>query len=400
MISLNKKYALLQKTKCRYVVVTGGRGSGKSFSVQTLLSNRCISEKTGILFTRYTMVSAEKSIIPEFWEKVELLNAIGIAKKTKKEITFSHNDSIISFSGIKTSSGDQTANLKSLKGYNIWVLEEAEELKDEQKFDDIDLSIREENRQNLIIIILNPATKEHWIYKRFFENAGVKEGFTGEKDDVCYIHTTYLDNEKNLSDSFLAQVNRIKIQNPSKYKHTILGGWKDKEDGVIFENWEFGDFEYHTLTGYGLDFGFSIDPTALVLVSIDKKNQRIFVKLHTYKAALSTSQIANECNICENSLIVADSAEPRLINELKKDYGLNIVKCVKGQGSITFGINLMLDYQIIVDHNSIEIAKELNNYVWHDKKSKTPIDDFNHAIDAIRYIVTNLLKKKKKLVIV
>ena len=398
MINIPTPYYPLVDTKCRYVVCTGGRGSSKSFSIQTLLCNLCLSERTGILFTRYTMKSAEKSIIPEFTEKVELLNAETLVHVTKSDIDFTHNKSKISFSGIKTSSGDQTANLKSLKGYNIWLLDEAEELVDEKKFDDIDLSFRDNTRRNLIILILNPTNKDHWIYKRFFEQNGVSGGFNGIKNDVCYIHTTYLDNYKNLSESFINRVNDIKVNNPSKYKHKILGGWIEKAEGVIYDNWKYGKFESNALHGYGLDFGFSIDPTALVEVSINKKKKQIFVRLHTYKAGLTTSQISSELESCGNSMIVADSAEPRLIAELKK-LGHNIKKCKKGQGSITGGINKVREYQLIVDHESNEIGKELNNYVWHDTKSKTPIDDYNHALDSIRYICVDLLTKHKLIVV-
>ena len=147
MISIPTPYQSLGKllndkeSKVRYVVCTGGRGSSKSFSIQTILCRFCIEQNNGILFTRYTMKSAHKSIIPEFTEKIEILGANSLVSTTKEDIKFEHNNSLISFSGIKTSSGDQTANLKSLKGYNIWLLDEAEELVDESKFDDIPIII-------------------------------------------------------------------------------------------------------------------------------------------------------------------------------------------------------------------------------------------------------------------
>jgi len=397
MINIPVKYNNLAKAisggfrKVRYVVITGGRGSSKSFSTQTILCDACIRENNGILFTRYTMKSAHKSIIPEFREKVELLNANSLTEETKEDIKFSHNGSLISFSGIKTSSGDQTANLKSLKGYNVWVLEEAEELRDEEKFDDIQLSFRDGNKVNLIVIILNPTTKEHWVYKRFFENKGVKEGYNGNKGDTCYIHTTYLDNYNNLSKSFIDDVESLKKINPKKYKHKILGGWLEKAEGVIYENWAIGEFKDTGISAYGLDFGFSVDPTALVHVSVDKNLKKIYVKLLCYRPKMSTDDIANELKQCDKRLIVADNSESRLISELKQRR-YNVEACEKGAGSITAGISLIQDYELIVDEKSIDIVKELNNYVWNDKKSKLPIDDYNHALDAIRYAVKRLLK--------
>ena len=276
-------------------------------------------------------------------------------------------------------------------------MDEAEELTDETVFDKINLSIRQKGVQNRVILILNPATKEHWIYRRFFEEAGVEEGFTGRKGNVTYIHTTYLDNYKNLDESFLDEVERIKKSNPKKYNHVVLGGWLDKAEGVVFDNWSYGDFNPDNLqSSFGQDFGFSIDPTTLIEVAIDKKKKKIYVKECAYKPKLTTSEIASiNLHHANKKLIIADSAEPRLIEELKAK-GCNIKPTEKGQGSISAGIALMQDFKIIVDPNSTNIAKELNNYVYADKGSKLYVDDFNHAIDAIRYNVFFHLSKPNR----
>ena len=231
-----------------------------------------------ILFTRYTMTSAHLSIIPEFLEKIGLLGYDNIFSINKSEVVNTKNKSDILFRGIKTSAGNQTASLKSLTGVSNWVLDEAEELIDEDIFDTIDLSIREKNIQNRIILILNPVTKEHWIYNRFFQNKGVEAGFNGVKDNVCYIHSTYLDNKDNLSKSFLERIKDIKHRNFKKYQHKILGGWLDKAEGVVFENWSIGEFNPDGLqTSCGMDFGFSVDPDSLVEVAIDKKHKKIYL---------------------------------------------------------------------------------------------------------------------------
>lgn len=378
----------------RYFVVTGGRGSGKSFEVGRFASLLSFNPSEKVLFTRQTMTSAHLSIIPEFQEKIQLLNIEPYFDVNRNEITNKQSKSQIIFKGIKTSSGDQTANLKSLQGINVWILDEAEELIDESIFDKINLSIRQKGVQNRIILILNPATKEHWIYKRFFERAGVSEGFNGVKGDVTYIHSTYLDNINNLDKSFINEIERIKETNPVKYNHVILGGWMDKAEGVVFNNWKHGEFNPNNLQfSYGQDFGFSVDPTTLIACAVDKKKKIIYIKEHLYKTKLSTSQIAYiNLEVCGKSLIIADSAEPRLIAELRK-AGCNIREAVKGQGSISLGISLLLDYEIILDPGSINIAKEFNNYVYQDKGSKMFIDAYNHAIDAIRYNVTHQLSK-------
>ena len=345
-----------------------------------------MSKNIRVLFTRYTMVSAHLSIIPEFLEKITLLGYENIFSVNKAEVVNLKNRSDILFRGIKTSAGNQTASLKSLTGVSNWVLDEAEELIDEDIFDTIDLSIREKEIQNRIILILNPVTKEHWIYKRFFEDKGVEAGFNGIRDNVCYIHSTYLDNKENLSKSFLERIETLKHNNFKKYQHKIMGGWLERAEGVVFDNWSIGEFNPDGLqTSCGMDFGFSVDPDSLTEVAIDKKKQKIYLKEHIYKNGLKSQDLAQL--ILEKvgqKLIIADSAEPRLIADLKH-LGVNI-KPVK-KGTIESGITRMQDYHLVITPESTNIAKELNNYAYQDKGSKLYIDNWNHAIDGIRYNV-------------
>ena len=384
MITLNKKYAPLFNNDTRFFIITGGRGSSKSFGVGTFANLLSFEHGHRILFTRQTMTSAHLSIIPEFQEKIDLMELNDFFSINKSEIVNIQSGSEIIFKGIKTSSGDQTANLKSLQGVTTWILDEAEELTDETTFDKINLSIRQKGKQNRVILILNPATKEHWIYKRFFEAEGVTEGFNGVKGNVTYIHTTYEDNIENLDESFIAEIERMKVSNPKKYQHVILGGWLDKAEGVVFTNWKFGAFNPESLqTSFGQDYGYSIDPTTLTEVAIDKKKKIIYVKECFYKTKLTTSEIASLNNeYAKRALIIGDNSEGRLIDELRV-LGNNTVRCDKPR--IEFGISLMQDYEIIVEPNSHNIAKELNNYVYLDKGSKLYIDAYNHAIDGIRY---------------
>ena len=383
-LKLNKKYNPLFDADARYFIITGGRGSGKSFAVTVFLTLLTMTEGIRILFTRFTMTSAHLSIIPEFLEKIGLLGYDNIFDVNKAEVVNTKNKSDILFRGIKTSAGNQTASLKSLQGISCWVLDEAEELIDEDIFDTIDLSIREKNVQNRIILILNPVTKEHWIYNRFFQDKGAEAGFNGVKDNVCYIHSTYLDNKNNLSESFLERIKSIKHRNFKKYQHKIMGGWLDKAEGVVFENWSIGEFNPDNLqTSCGMDFGFSIDPDSLTEVAIDKKHKKIYLKEHLYKNGLKSHELAQiVLDKVGDKLIIADSAEPRLIEDLKH-LGVNI-KPVK-KGTIESGITRMQDYELVVTPESTNIAKELNNYVYADKGSKLYVDNYNHSIDGIRY---------------
>jgi phage terminase large subunit len=369
----------------RYFVLTGGRGSGKSFAATVFLVLLTYERGHKILFTRYTMTSASSSIIPEFIEKLELMDVIEDFRITKDEITNIKTGSSILFKGIKTASGNQTAALKSLNAITTFVLDEAEELIDEDVFDKIDQSVRVKDKPNRVMLILNPTTKEHWIYGRFYENRGIPDKFNGIKDNVTFIHTTYLDNIKNLSESFLTQIEDIRTRRPEKYEHQILGGWLNRAEGVIFTNWRIGQFNDAYDILYGQDFGFSVDPTVLVKLSVDRKGRRIFIKEMYGKAGMSTTEIASwNTRYAGPELIICDSAEPRLISEVRLK-GCNLKPTVKKAGSILSGIGLLQDFDLIIDPDSQEIVKELNNYVWSDTGKQRPVDRWNHRIDAIRY---------------
>lgn len=393
-ISLNDKYIPLFKNTSRYFIVTGGRGSGKSFGVAMFLLNLTYEKGHKVLYTRYTMISAATSIIPEFIEKIDLMGRNNDFRITKDEIMNLTTGSSIIFKGIRTSSGNQTAALKSLNGITTFVVDEAEELVDEQTFDKIDLSVRVKDKQNRVILVLNPATKEHWIYKRFFRDTLVREGVNSSKDDTTYIHTTYKDNIDNLEQSFVKSILKMKKNNPSKYQHQILGGWIEKAEGTIIQNWKTGDYIQTSQWCYGQDFGFATDLTTLVKVSVDKEARKVWVKEIYGKPSMSTTEIATlNKRECGMNLVICDSSEPRLINELRES-GLNIRPTIKRIGSILSGIALMQDYQIIVDRNSQGIIKELNNYVWKSDK-EVPIDKYNHYIDAIRYALMYLVQGVK-----
>lgn len=395
-VILNDKYIPLFNSNSRFYIITGGRGSSKSFSVAYWCSLLLLFEPGHtILFTRYTMKSAHISIIPEITSKMEMMGQLDNFEITKDAIISKTTGSKILFRGIRTSSGDQSANLKSLQGVTTWILDEAEELMDEATFDKINLSVRQIGKQNRVILLLNPSTKAHWIYNRFFETRGIQPGSNITKEDTTYIHTTYLDNKENLDKSFLKELERTKSTNIEKYEHIIMGGWLDTAEGVIFKNWSIGEFNNDVEYGYGMDYGFSEDPTTLIKVGIDTKLKVIYLDEKLYEPGLTTTEIwMNIADEVGSKLIVGDNAEGRLIEELKRKK-LNIIPCKKGAGSVVEGIELMKDYSIVVTANSNNIVKELNNYIWNSKNQ--PIDMYNHALDAIRYYFTHRLRNPKQI---
>lgn len=392
-IKLLDKYKplFLDTPKTRYYLITGGRGSGKSWTLSMFLLNLTYEEGHVILFTRWTLTSAFISIIPEFIDKIELMHKEADFEITQSEIINKQTGSKILFRGIKTSQGTATANLKSIAGVTTWLLDEAEELVDEDIFDRIDLSVRAVDKPNRVLLVMNPATKEHWVYKRFFEEYAVNSGFIGTKEDCTYIHTTYLDNIENLNPTVVSRFEAMKQRNPTKYSHIVLGNWMDKAEGVIFDNWRIGDFDTSLPFGFGMDFGFSVDPTTLVKVAVDEDKGIIYCQECFAQVGLTTTDIAKSIGKwCKpNDMIVADSAEPRLINEIY-NMGYNIIPCTKGPDSVRYGIKKMQDYALVVTGDSLTIIKELNNYIWSDKRSDTPRDDYNHTIDAMRYAFDKL----------
>ena len=227
MIQLLDSYKPLfyEQPETRYYLITGGRGSGKSWTLALFLLNLTYQKGHVILFTRYTLVSAFISIIPEFLDKIEIMGKVQDFEVTQSEIINKLTGSKILFRGIKTSSGVNTANLKSIAGLSTWIIDEAEELTDPDVFDKVDLSIRAKDNFNRVILVMNPAYKSHWIYNDFVKK---------KRSDTTYIHTTYLDNKINLSDSFIQAAEKTKRENPARYEHLFLGTWLDDADGMLW----------------------------------------------------------------------------------------------------------------------------------------------------------------------
>lgn len=215
------------------VIITGGRYSLKSYTVSIFALTALVNYAWNALYTRFTNMSIVDSVKPEVSDKIDLLNLDGKVQDTQNHIEYRGNR--IAFKGIKTGSKGQTANLKSLSGFNLFINDEAEELPDYKTFKKIFYSIRSATKRNLTILILNPTTKEHWIFKEFFEKKGLKGGDNCIIDNVMYIHSSYLDaDQTRIPKNILADYNRMKIEELKEYDNIVLGGWVTELEGQVF----------------------------------------------------------------------------------------------------------------------------------------------------------------------
>lgn len=219
----------------RYLVLTGGRGSGKSFAKAAGVAILCRQPGYRVLFTRYTLASAEDSIIPEVQAQLQRLGLAGEYVTRGANLTHRQSGSDILFRGIRTSAGNQTAKLKSLSGVNVWVLDEAEECEDEDEFETIDLSIRDSRRPCKVVLGLNPPHVGHWLYRRHWQPYGLPDDYTGTAPDGWqHIHTDYRSNRRNLPPEMIQGAEGMRVNDPVRYRHVWLGHWAREAEGALW----------------------------------------------------------------------------------------------------------------------------------------------------------------------
>lgn len=235
-IQFHPKYKPLfqRDLPCRYFIVTGGRGSGKSYAISTAVTAIHAQADFNSLYLRQTLASANGSIIPEFWEKASLLEVEPILRRIGNDIHNTETGYRLMFRGIQTSKGSNVAQLKSLKRVGLILVDEAQELVDEDVFDRIDLSMRDRDVRSRIILSLNPTDKDHWIHCRFFAAREIADDFNGIAGDTCYIHTTYLDNRANLDGDFLRLAEECRMADPIRYRNIFLGFWQGETEGALW----------------------------------------------------------------------------------------------------------------------------------------------------------------------
>lgn len=392
------------------IIITGGRGSAKSYVISVFSLIALVQHKWNVLYTRFTNVSIIDSIKPEVDDKIELLNFENYVNSTNTHIESQGNR--IAFKGIKTGSKQQTANLKSLFGFNCFVVDEAEELPDYETYEKVFLSIRSKDKRNLTILILNPASVHHWIFRHFFIGMNVDAGSNLIKDNICYIHTSYKDVEREyLADNIVNYYQQLKIKDEKKYNQVVLGGWTEAVEGRVFTNWTrntYQDFIKLPLKSFfGVDWGKN-HKFGIVELKYDRYSNTLYCHQKNYLSEnellvklepIELANINNEGGIIIHTFrklgipfdadVICDSAVPDNIL-LLRDYGWEYAIGIdKPKGSVMAGITLLQSTNVVYTDVSDGIDLEFKNYSYANDRLGIVDDEvikaFDDIIDPIRY---------------
>lgn len=386
----------------RYRVVKGGRGSKKSTTAALwLIYNlmkycHCYATRPHALVIRRYFNTHLGSTFNQLRWAIERLGVGHLWRATKSplQLVYVPSGQCIYFRGLDDP--QSITSIVAAEGHLCWVWwEEAFQVTDESSFDMVDLSIRGDLPEPLFkqhTLTMNPWSEKHWIKGRFFDV---------RSDNVLAVTKNYDCNEFLGADD-LAIFEEIRVTNPRRYAIEGRGEWGISE-GLVYENWEEREFDFdrirrksryvsHVKAVFGLDFGYSNDPTAFVACVIDSVSHELYIGYEIYRTGMLNSDIyrAIEGLGFSGEVIVADSAEPKSIQELKISGLSGIRAAKKGPDSVIAGIQLLQDYRIIVHPRCEHTIIELSNYCWSkDRLSgrlmNTPIDEYNHALDALRY---------------
>lgn len=336
-----------------------------------------------------------------FTELKWAINRLGVSrwweiKKSPLEMTYKPTGQKIYFRGL-----DDPLKVTSITvetGCLCWGwIEEAYEIMNEADFDMLDESIRGEVPEGLFkqwTFTFNPWSDRHWIKKRFFD--------AEPNEDILALTTNYLCNEW-LDDADKKVFETMKRNNPRRYQVAGLGAW-GIVDGLIYENFTEKAFTLDDVrdckSAFGLDFGYTNDPSAFFVGFVDLEGKKLYVWDEFYEKGLSNKKIFEKITSMgyRKERITADSAEPKSIDELNT-LGLRVTGAKKGKDSIMNGIQWIQDLQIIVHPRCVKFLTEISNYTWDEdkfgNKLNRPIDDFNHLMDAMRYALESFIVGNK-----
>lgn len=397
---IGKGYKTFWNFKGRYRIVKGGRGSKKSTTAaQWFIYNMMKYPLANTLVVRRVFNTHKDSTWTQLkWAVYNLsVSHLWYFSKSPLEATFIPTGQKILFRGLDDPMGITSITVE--KGYLCWAwFEEAFQVMDEDAFNKVDMSIRGELPEGYfkqLTLTFNPWSEKHWLKKRFFDKS---------EAGVLAMTTDYKCNEF-LGEDDVQIFEDMKIKSPRRFSIEGMGAWGISE-GLVYENFEELEFDMDEINRrpgviglFGLDFGYTNDPTAFIALLVDKENSAIYIYDEIYKKALTNKDIYNEISYrgYTKEKIIADSAEPKSIEELRR-LGLRRIKAArKGPDSISFGIQKLQDYKLYVHPCCENTLVELNNYIWDNKNGQPlnrPIDDYNHILDAMRYATENMGKRR------
>lgn len=383
--------------KGRYRIVKGGRGSKKSTTTALWIIFNMMKYKGAntLVVRRFFNTHKDSTYAQLKWAMNKLhVGHLWQCTKSPLEMTYIPTGQKILFRGL-----DDPQSITSItveEGYLCWVwFEEFFQITSEDDFNMIDLSIRGDLPKPLFKQItgtFNPWSERHWIKKRFFDI---------EDPQILAKTTNYKCNEF-LGEDDIALFNDMKKNFPTRYNVEGLGNWGIAE-GLVFDNWQELTFDHREIiktkdieSVFGLDFGYTADPTAFIALLVDTEMKEIYIYDEHYEKGMLNNEIASMLKRkgYTKEKIIADSAEPKSIDEIK-GYGIRRIKgAKKGRDSVINGIQKVQQYKIYVHPRCQNTIMELNNYAWDKDKdgnaTNKPIDEYNHLMDALRYAMEDI----------
>ena len=375
-----------------YFLISGGRASGKSTQVAAYFLLKLIRNEyfRGVI-SRFSAKSIKFSIYQDVLDLAEQWGILSDLKINGEEIVYPSNGNKIITHSFKIQEGTQVAKGKGLSRVTHLIIDEAQELPSEEEYIKVIDTFRTKGAERKIFIVFNPGSKLHWLHKRFYIDGKPNPKWSL---DHCFIHTTYLDNIDNLDPKKVLEWERSRIDDPEYYRHHILGEWRPAYEGQIFSDWHFEWPQWDAQPVWGLDWGFSNDPTAVVEVRLD--GNRVKLREVLYETALTNRDIYDKLikeGLNSRSTLICDSAEPKSIEELRQ-LGLNgATNAHKPPGSVIGGIKKLKSFEVWCHPDSKNLIDEYNSYRWKPN-SDQPIDSNNHLMDAIRYALSKSTKGK------
>lgn len=379
----------------RYEIYWGGRGSGKTkFIIQKLIV-KGLKEKRSILLMRKETNKLKDSLWKDLintldeWHILEYFDV----NKSEMRIICTINGTEFKCLGLDDS--------EKIKGYS----ECSDVFLDEvtafsvSDFEQIDGTVRSKKYKLPLQLYLsfNPVSKANWIYTYFDFDIGEVPANT------LIVHSTYLDNP-HLDQSYLDRMENLKEKNRTRWKIEAKGQWATLNK-LIYENWKIKEFDHTQIVGElmcGLDWGFTNDTTAFIASILDEDHKTIWIFKEWGATNKTNPQIAKAIQSLgfSKSVIIADSAEPKSVEEVRREGITRIRPAKKGKDSIIHGIQRLQQYDIYVHPDCVETINELENYTWRkDRQSgeyiNEPIDSFNHYLDALRYSLQCVESKRR-----